>query len=323
MESVLLDIQRLKKFFFVQKDFFSGHTSPVKALNGLNISIYEGETLGLVGESGCGKSTLGRLISRLDNPTEGRLLFRNRDISGYSGKELQNYRKMVQIIFQDPYASLNPRRTAGRTIGEPFRIFKTHNGEKTKGQVRRLMKQVGLNEEHEGRYPHEFSGGQRQRIGIARALALNPQLIIADEPVSALDVSVQAQILNLMIDLQKQYNLTYLFISHDLGVVRHMSSRVAVMYLGKIVELSDKNDLYENPLHPYTTALLSAVPSHRRGTEQRRIILQGDLPSPLDLPSGCSFHPRCPSRMKMCDHIEPDLKNQKSGHAVACHLFDG
>jgi oligopeptide/dipeptide ABC transporter ATP-binding protein len=322
METVLLDIQNLKKCFYVQGNYFSNHKSVVKAVNGINLKIYERETLGLVGESGCGKSTLGRLIMKLEEPTEGRILFNHEDIGAYSGDALKAYRRAVQIIFQDPYASLNPRRTAVSTIGEPFLIFKSHDKKERKRLVSNLMEQVGLNQEHEGRYPHEFSGGQRQRIGIARAIALKPSLIIADEPVSALDVSVQAQILNLLRDLQEQYGLTYLFISHDLHVVRHMSDRIAVMYLGKIVELSTNNDLYDHPLHPYTQALLSAAPRYEQLGENKRVILEGDMPSPSQIPAGCAFHPRCPSRMDICEYREPNVTNQPNGHFVACHLIN-
>ena len=322
-KTILLDIRGLKKYFHVQRGFFSGHMSAVKAVNGIDLKIVEGETLGLVGESGCGKSTLGRLITRLEKPTDGKILFENENIAEYSGNNLKEYRKIVQIIFQDPYASLNPRRTAGSTIAEPLRIFRTHARKERKIEVIKLLEQVGLNKEHESRYPHEFSGGQRQRIGIARAIALNPRLIIADEPVSALDVSIQAQILNLMKDLQQRYGLTYLFISHDLSVVRHMSDRIAVMYLGKIVELSENNALYQNPLHPYTTALLSAVPQHGAVLKNKQIKLESDLPSPSDLLSGCTFHPRCPLKKDICAHDEPELINRGNDHFAACHLLDG
>jgi oligopeptide/dipeptide ABC transporter ATP-binding protein len=320
MKSVLVDIQELKKVFSLSQGLFFQKNVAVQAVNGVTLKIYGGETLGLVGESGCGKSTLGRLIMRLEVPTEGKILFQGEDILKYTGRHLKEYRKRVQIIFQDPYASLNPRRTAENTIAEPLRIFKTKNRSEIDAQTALLMEQVGLSREQRHRYPHEFSGGQRQRIGIARAIALNPTLIIADEPVSALDVSVQAQILNLMKDLQKRFGLTYLFISHDLGVVRHMSDRIAVMYLGKIVELAENQTLYERPMHPYTMALLSAVPVLEPERKKNRIILDGDLPSPFNLPAGCAFHPRCPFKLEICGHTEPELKERGNGHYVSCHM---
>ena len=320
MKSVLLDIQGLKKYFTLRQGFLSGRQAVVKAVNGIHLKIFEGETLGVVGESGCGKSTLGRLIMRLEEPTEGRIYLQGEDILQYSKQALKEYRRKVQIIFQDPYASLNPRRTAGSTIGEPLLIYGVGDKNERDQETARLMEQVGLSKEQMGRYPHEFSGGQRQRIGIARAIALNPRLIIADEPVSSLDVSIQAQTLNLMKDLQKQYGLTYVFITHDLGVVRTMSDRIAVMYLGKIIELAGSSDLYRRPLHPYTMALLSAVPVPEPGRKKERVILHGDLPSALDLPGRCSFHPRCPFRMDLCDQIEPELTDRGDGHLAACHM---
>jgi oligopeptide/dipeptide ABC transporter ATP-binding protein len=320
MKPVLLEIKGLIKHFNVQQGLLSGRRAAVKALNGVDLKIYRGETLGIVGESGCGKSTLGRLIMRLDDPTGGEILFEGEDILSYSGNVLKNYRKKVQIIFQDPYASLNPRRTAGSTVGEPLMIYDVGERKGRGERVARLMEQVGLSREQMNRYPHEFSGGQRQRIGIARAIALNPALIIADEPVSALDVSIQAQILNLLKDLQREYGLTYLFITHDLSVVRHMSDRIAVMYMGKIVELARNHDLYEHPFHPYTMALLSAVPVPEPGRKKERMILDGDLPSAVNLPAGCTFHPRCPFRMDVCDHVTPALNDRGGGHLAACHM---
>jgi oligopeptide/dipeptide ABC transporter ATP-binding protein len=316
----LLEVRDLKKYFRLRQGFLSGGQGLVRAINGLNLIIYQGETLGLVGESGCGKSTLGRLLVKLEEPTAGRILFEGEDIKDFNGESLQAYRRQVQIIFQDPYASLNPRLAAGRIIGEPFIIHKQASRRKTRDEVARLMEVVGLSPDHMQRYPHEFSGGQRQRIGIARAVALKPKLVVADEPVSALDVSIQAQILNLLKDLQRDFGLTYLFITHDLSVVRHMSDRLAVMYLGKIVDLAENREFFRRPLHPYTMALLSAVPVPEPGRKKERIALYGDMPNPLDLPLGCAFHPRCPFRFDVCDKVEPLLRERGSGHFVACHL---
>jgi len=316
----LLDIRGLKKYFTLGGDFSSGSRGVVRAIDGVDLQIYRGETLGLVGESGCGKTTLGRTIMRLEEPTEGEIIFKGEDILQYSGRELKNFRKKVQLIFQDPYTSLNPRKNAGSIVGEAFLVHKLARGKEREEKTARLMEVVGLTREQMSRYPHEFSGGQRQRIGVARALALNPELVVADEPVSALDVSIQAQILNLLKKLQSDYNLTYLFISHDLSVIGHMSDRIAVMYLGKIVELADRQTLFDNPYHPYTEALLSAVPVPDPGMKKRRIILKGDIPSPIDPPSGCSFHPRCPYVMDICVETEPDFVDKGNGRYAACHL---
>jgi len=320
MKSTLIDIHGLKKYFTVQAGFLSANRSVIKAVDGVSLSIFRGETMGLVGESGCGKSTLGRLILRLEEPTEGQIIFEGDDIFNVSGMNLKDYRKKVQIIFQDPYASLNPRRTAGSTIGEPLLVNKIKFGREKDDEVDRIMDVVGLTKEQKDRYPHEFSGGQRQRIGIARALVLRPKLIVADEPVSALDVSIQAQILNLLKELQKEFNLTYLFISHDLSVVRYISDRIAVMHYGKIVELAENRELYEHPLHPYTMELLSAVPIPDPQRKKQRPLQDVEITGTTDAPGGCPFHPRCPVKVEMCYKDEPALKDRGDGHFVACHM---
>ena len=293
----------------------------VHAVDGVSFTLHEGETLGLVGESGCGKSTLCRAILQLVAPTSGSVRFDGQELVGRSRRDLRPLRREMQMIFQDPFASLNPRKRVGQIVGDPLELHGLASGAELKRRVQELLDRVGLQAEHYNRYPHEFSGGQRQRIGIARALALKPKLIIADEPVSALDVSVQAQIINLLEELQDEFGLSYLFVAHDLGVVRHVSDRVAVMYLGKIVENSDADGLYDNPLHPYTNALLSAVPvpDPRKNLVRERITLEGDVPSPIDPPSGCRFHTRCVSATDICRTEEPALTAHSDGHVVACH----
>ncbi len=320
----LLEVKNLKKYFYLRSGFFFQKSAgSVKAVDDISFKIKEGETFGLVGESGCGKSTTARAILRLIEPTDGQVIYEGEDILSFPRKKMFDIRKKIQIIFQDPYASLSPRMTIGDIISEPMEIHNIGDKKYREKRVKKLLEIVGLNPEHINRYPHEFSGGQRQRIGVARALVLNPKLILCDEPVSALDVSVQAQILNLMTDLQKEFNLTYLFIAHDLSVVKHVSNNIAVMYLGKIVEVASSEALYENPLHPYTMGLLSAVPIPDPELEKKRkrIILTGDVPSPIDPPSGCRFHPRCPIAKEICSKQEPELKNYSEDgkkHLSAC-----
>ncbi|WP_223592830.1 ABC transporter ATP-binding protein [Neobacillus bataviensis] len=317
----LLEIQNLKTYYPVKGGFFKRTIGHVKAVDNISFEIKRGETLGLVGESGCGKSTAGRTILRLLKPTEGSILFEGKNITRVSGKSLREIRQDMQMVFQDPYASLNPMQMVGDIIAEPIYNYSKKSKAELKQEVMDLLEKVGLPPEAYFKYAHEFSGGQRQRIGIARALALKPKLIIADEPVSALDVSVQSQVLNLLKDLQEEFELTFLFIAHDLSVVKHMSDRIGVMYLGNMVEIADKNSLYAEPLHPYTQALISAIPSPDPRQKKERIILKGDVPSPINPPSGCPFHPRCPMAMGECTKQKPALKEVKPSHRVACHLY--
>ena len=317
----LLEVQHVKKYFPVRKGLLQREVARVHAVDDVSVSVQEGETLGLVGESGCGKSTLGRTIVRLLEPTDGEIVFEGRNISKLGAGKLRPLRREMQMVFQDPYASLNPRKRVGTIIGDPLEIHGIGDAKSRRARVQELLRTVGLSPEHYNRFPHEFSGGQRQRIGVARALALQPKLIIADEPVSALDVSIQSQILNLLGDLQEEFRLTYIFIAHDLGVVRHVSDRIAVMYLGKLVELSPAEELYERPIMPYTEALLSAVPipDPDRAEARERIVLTGDVPSPIDPPSGCRFHPRCRYATEVCKKVEPPLTDYGNGHLAACH----
>jgi oligopeptide transport system ATP-binding protein len=317
----LLEIRDLKKYFPIGEGLFSRKKDTVKAVDGVSLTVDEGETLGIVGESGCGKSTLGRTILRLIEPTGGEVYFQGRNLLAMSQRELRDARRQMQIIFQDPYASLNPRMRVGDIVGEGLEIHKLAKGKAKRDRVIELLQQVGLREDHYHRYPHEFSGGQRQRIGIARALAVNPRFLVCDEPVSSLDVSIQAQIINLLQELQEKMHLTYFFISHDLRVVEHISHRVAIMYLGKIVEIAKSDTIYRDAKHPYTRALLSAVPVTDVNLKKERMVLQGDVPSPVHPPSGCSFHPRCPHREAVCDQIEPLLEFGGDGHGVSCHVF--
>lgn len=322
MSQRLLEVENLIKYYPVTAGFFSKHIADVRAVDGVSFHIIEGETLGLVGESGCGKSSLGRTLLRLEEPTAGRVLYKGSDIMMWDRRQLKELRKEAQMIFQDPQSSLDPRMTIGDSIGEALLIHGVDNEKERLERVEELLVRVGLEPEHAMRYPHELSGGQKQRIGIARALAVNPEFIVADEPVSALDVSVQAQILNLVMDLQKELNLAYLFIAHDLSVIGQVSDRIAVMYLGKIIELADRTELLTNPLHPYTEALLSAIHAPDPHQKRKRILLQGEVPSPVEPPPGCRFHTRCPKVMKVCSQEEPILQQRGSSHLVFCHLYD-
>ena len=323
-DEVILKVQNLKKYFPIRRGVFRRQVGEVKAVDDISFEVYRGETLGVVGESGCGKTTAGRTIIRLYEPTSGHVYFNGKDLATLSGGELRKMRRKMQMIFQDPYASLNPRMSVEGIVSEPLEIHRMTNGRQRKDRVAELLHLVGLNPALMNRFPHEFSGGQRQRIGLARSLALNPDLVICDEPISALDVSIQAQVVNLLEDLQKELGLTYIFIAHDLSMVRHISRRVAVMYLGKIMELTDRETLYKNPLHPYTQALLSAIPVADPEVEEkrRRIILEGDLPSPANPPKGCNFNTRCPLAMDICFHVEPELIEVEADHWCACHLVE-
>ena len=318
----LLEVEKLKKYYPVTSGLLARHVADVKAVDGVSFFIAEGETLGLVGESGCGKSSLGRTLLRLEEPTSGQIFYRGTDITSWSKKQLKELRREAQMIFQDPQSSLDPRMTIGDSIGEALLIHGVGTEKERLERVAELLKRVGLEPGHATRYPHELSGGQKQRTGIARALAVNPKLIVADEPVSALDVSVQAQILNLVTDLQHEFSLAYLFIAHDLAVIGQVSSRIAVMYLGQIVELAGRDDLFHRPLHPYTQALLSAVLVPDPHQKRKRIPLPGEVPSPIDPPPGCRFHTRCPKVMKICPREMPELIQIEENHLVACHLYD-
>jgi peptide/nickel transport system ATP-binding protein/oligopeptide transport system ATP-binding protein len=316
----LIEIEDLVKYFPVRGGVLQRTVAQVKAVEKVSFTVKRGETLGLVGESGCGKTTIGRMLVRLIDPTSGSIRFDGRDILPLKGAELKALRREMQIIFQDPFSSLDPRTPVGDSIGEGLLIHGVKDARERQRQVLEIMHKVGLEDYHARRYPHEFSGGQRQRIGIARALVLRPKFIVCDEPVSALDVSIQSQVLNLLRELQREFGLTYIFIAHNMSVVEHISDRVAVMYLGKLVELAERVELYRNPQHPYTQALLSAIPLHARKIKRERIILKGDVPSPLNPPTGCRFHPRCPVAIDVCSKVEPPLIDLGGGHLAACHL---
>ncbi|MFA9556379.1 ABC transporter ATP-binding protein [Evansella sp. AB-rgal1] len=322
MSKPLLQVKNLKKYFDVTGGIFSRKVGEVKAVDDVSFDVYEGEVLGIVGESGCGKSTTGKTLLRLIDPTEGQVIFNGEDITELDDERMRKMRRDMQIIFQDPYASLNPRHKIEKILSEPLIVHGIGTKEERKQKVKEILEVVGLPGDHASRYPHQFSGGQRQRIGIARALIVNPKLIVCDEPVSALDVSIQSQILNLMEDLQDSFGLTYVFIAHDLSVVKHISDRVGVMYLGRMVELANNEGLYDNPLHPYTRSLLSAVPNPDPDVKTERIILEGDVPSPSKPPTGCAFHTRCPECMDICKEVRPEFKEYSDNHFVACHLYE-
>ena len=318
----ILEVRHLKKHFVLKKTLMGKPLSTLKAVDDVSFTVKAGETLGIVGESGCGKTTMGRTILKLHQPTAGQVFFEGVDIAGYTPKQMRALRTKMQIVFQDPYSSLPPRSTVGDILSEPVRVHKIVPPEKVKEYVLDIMEQCGLRDYYYERYPHEFSGGQRQRICIARALAVSPKLVVCDEPVSALDVSIQAQIINLLKKIQQERKLTYLFISHDLSVVKYISDKIGVMYLGSMVEFGDKNKIFDNPLHPYTVALFSAVPNPNPDEKGNRIILKGDIPSPANPPMGCKFHTRCPKAMEICKHIAPEYRQIEEGHFVACHCYN-
>ncbi|AOV08631.1 ABC transporter ATP-binding protein [Sporosarcina ureilytica] len=321
MSELLLEVRDLKQHYKLDQGWLK-EKKVVKAVDGINFEVIKGETFSIVGESGCGKSTTGRTILRLNEATDGEIIFNGQNIGELSYEEMRKLRRRMQMIFQDPYASLNPKKTIRQILLEPLRVHNMYKPAERLEKVIEILEIVGLSEYHIDRYPHEFSGGQRQRIGIAKAAILHPELIIADEPVSALDVSIQSQVINLLLKLQRELGLTYIFISHDLGVVRHISDRVAVMYLGRIVEIAPTEELYYNPMHPYTKALMSAVPIDHPDEKKERIILTGDVPNAVNPPSGCAFHPRCPAAMDICKKVRPVVEEYQSGHAVACHLYE-
>jgi len=322
MEKVLMKVEKLNKIFKIKSSKFFEPPKELKAVSDVSFEIYEGETFGIIGESGSGKSTLGKALIRLIEPTSGKITYKDRSLMELSPGEMKSLRKEIQVVFQDPYSSLDPRKTAGYLVEEPLIIHNIGTSEERKEKVKKLFELVGLNEAHAIRYPHEFSGGQRQRICIARALALDPKIIVADEPVSALDVSIQAQVINLLKDLQKKLNLTYLFISHDLSIVKYISDRIAIMYLGKIVEIGDSASIYSEPQHPYTQTLFAAIPPESPLEEKKQNALTGEIPSPINLPKGCSFASRCPKASERCMETMPELKEVKDGHRAACLLFD-
>lgn len=322
MAKPLLEVKNLKKYFDINGGVFSKKIGEVKAVDNVSFTVNEGEVLGIVGESGCGKSTTGKSLLRLIEPTEGQVFFEGKDVTKLRLEEMRKMRRHMQIIFQDPYASLNPRHKIEKILGEPLLVHGIGDAKERKQKVAEILEIVGLAKEHAKRYPHQFSGGQRQRIGIARALIVNPKLIVCDEPVSALDVSIQSQVLNLLNDLQERFGLTYIFIAHDLSVVKHISHRIGVMYLGRMVELAENEGLYAEPLHPYTRSLLSAIPDPDPDVKNKKIILEGDVPSPSNPPTGCAFHTRCPECMDICSEVRPEFQEISDNHFVACHLYN-
>lgn len=320
-ENTILEVKDLKKYYPVETGIFGAAPAYLKAVDGVSFNVEKGKTLGIIGESGCGKSTVAKLLMNLERPTQGSIKFKGRDTANFNESEMKKLRKNMQMVFQDPYSSLDPKKTAGYIIQEPLIIHNVGTRAEQEQRVKELLKMVGLDYYHANRYPHEFSGGQRQRINIARAIALNPEIVICDEPVSALDVSIQAQVINLLKRLQEEMGLAYIFISHDLSVVKYLSDKLAIMYLGKIVETGKSDDIYKNPMHPYTKALFSAIPPESPLEEKEKMILEGDVPSPLKPPSGCKFHTRCPYAMEKCSKEEPSLKQIGDGQQVSCHLY--